>query len=95
MDRVARQTETRRRFLRMLIASPLFAASHFFGSSLTNLVAAKVIPEGKALAGVEMLQQSDDVVSSPDQALDVMDFEPAARKALPPCPLRLPGHRSG
>jgi (S)-2-hydroxy-acid oxidase len=31
-----------------------------------------------------MFQQSDDVISSPDQAFDVMDFEPAARKALPP-----------
>ena len=95
MDRVPGQTEARRRFLRMLVASPLFAGSHFFGSSLTNLVATNFIPKGKALAGLEMLQQSDDVISSPDQALDVMDFEPAARKALPPCPLRLPGHRSG
>ena len=34
--------------------------------------------------GLEILQQSDDVISSPDQAFDVMDFETAARKALPP-----------
>ena len=32
----------------------------------------------------DMLQQSDDAISSPDQAFDVMDFEAAARKALPP-----------
>jgi 4-hydroxymandelate oxidase len=70
--------------LRMLVASPLFAGSHFFRSSLANLLAANVIPEGKTLAGLEMLQQSDDVISSPDQAFDVMDFEAAARKALPP-----------
>jgi (S)-2-hydroxy-acid oxidase len=31
-----------------------------------------------------MSQQSDDVISSPDQAFDVMDFEAAAHKALPP-----------
>jgi hypothetical protein len=68
----------------MLVASPLFASSHFFRSSLTNLLAANVIPEGKALANLEMLQQSGDVISSPDQAFDVMDFEPAARKVLPP-----------
>jgi len=37
-------------------------------------VAADVIPEGKALAGLEILQQSDDIISSPDQAFDVMDF---------------------
>jgi 4-hydroxymandelate oxidase len=70
--------------LRLLAASPLFAGSHFFRSSLTNLLTADVIPEGKALASLEMLQQSDNVISSPDQAFDVMDFELAARKALPP-----------
>lgn len=84
MDSVPGQTEARRRFLRMLVASPLFAGSHLFASSLTELLATNLIPEGKALAGLEMFQQSDDVISSPDQAFDVMDFEPAARKALPP-----------
>jgi (S)-2-hydroxy-acid oxidase len=33
---------------------------------------------------LEVLQQTDEVISSPGQALDVMDFEAAARKALPP-----------
>jgi len=68
----------------MLAASPFFAGSHFFRSSLTNLLTASVIPEGDALSGLEKLQQSDDVISSPDQAFDVMDFEAAAHKALPP-----------
>jgi 4-hydroxymandelate oxidase len=68
----------------MLVASPFFASSHFFGSSFTNLLASGVTSEGKALACLAILQQSDNVISSPDQALDVMDFEPAARKALPP-----------
>jgi 4-hydroxymandelate oxidase len=84
MQSVPGQSEARRQFLRMLVTSPLFAGSHFFGNILTNLLATNVIPEGKALAGLETLQQSDDVISSPDEALDVMDFEPAARKALPP-----------
>jgi 4-hydroxymandelate oxidase len=84
MESVPGQTEARRRFLRMLAASPLFAGSHLFRSTLTNLLAANVIPEGKAFAGLEMLQRSGDVISSPDQAFDVMDFESAARKALPP-----------
>jgi 4-hydroxymandelate oxidase len=84
MQGVPGQTEARRRFLRMLAASPLFASSHFFRSTLTTLLAANVIPEVKAFAGLEMLQESDAVFSSPDQALDVMYFEPAARKALPP-----------
>jgi (S)-2-hydroxy-acid oxidase len=68
----------------MLVASPLFAGPHFFGNSLTNFMAPHLIAEGKALAGFEMLQQTDEAISSPDQAFDVMDFEPAARKALPP-----------
>ena len=84
MDSVPGQTEARRRFLRMLVASPLLAGSHFLRSSLINSLTANVIPEGKALASLEMLQQSDDVISSPDQAFDVMEFELAARKALPP-----------
>lgn len=84
MDSIPGQTEARRRFLRMLVASPLFASSHFFGNSLTNFLANNVTPEGKSLAGLEKLLQSDEVISSPDQAFDVMDFEPAARKALPP-----------
>lgn len=84
MAHVPGQTEARRRFLRMLVASPLFAAPHFFGRFLTNLLATDVISEGQALTGLEPLPQSGDVISSPDQAFDVMDFEPAARKALPP-----------
>jgi 4-hydroxymandelate oxidase len=84
MDIVSGRTEARRRFLRMLVASPFLAGSNLFPRSLTSLLAANVIPEGKALAGLEVLLQSEDVISSPDQALDVMDFEPVARKALPP-----------
>src|SRR3981081_4133890 len=83
MDSVSGQTEARRRFLRMLVASPIFAGSHFFGSSLANLLASDAIPDG-ALAGFDLSEQRSDVISSPDQAFDVMDFEPAARKALPP-----------
>ena len=84
MDSFSGQTEARRRFLRMLVASPFFASSHFFRNALANLLAADGIREGKAFAGLEMLQQSDDGISSLDQALDVMDFEPAARKSLTP-----------
>jgi 4-hydroxymandelate oxidase len=84
MKNFSGQTEARRRFLRMLAASPLFAGAHFFGSPLTNLLALNVMPDSKAFAVPEMLPQSDEVISSPDQAFDVMDFEAAARKALPP-----------
>ena len=84
MDGLGCQTEARRRFLRMLVASPLFAGSHFFGRSVTNWLANDATAASKAPAVLDMLQQSEDVISSPDQALDVMEFEAAARKALPP-----------
>ncbi|MFY9730940.1 MAG: alpha-hydroxy acid oxidase [Candidatus Acidiferrales bacterium] len=68
----------------MLAASPLLAASRVFGGSLTDLLAPDLVEKGKNFADLEILQQSQDVIASPDQAFDVMDFEPAARKALPP-----------
>jgi 4-hydroxymandelate oxidase len=83
MDIVPGQTEARRQFLRMLVASPLFAGSHFFGGSLANLLTTNLIPGGNTIPGGAMLQPGEDVISSPDQAFDVMDFEAAARKALP------------
>jgi 4-hydroxymandelate oxidase len=83
MDSVPGDANARRRFLRMLVASPLFAGSHYLGNSLAKLLATNAIPEGKALTSLEMLQESDEVISSPEQAFDVMDFEPAARNALP------------
>lgn len=85
MDSVAGQTEARRRFLRMLAASPLLAGSRLFGGSLSSLLGINAIKkEDTVFAVLETLQQSQDVISSPDQAFDVTDFEPAARKALPP-----------
>jgi len=48
------------------------------------LLASDATADGYALAVLDMLQQSGNVIASPDEALNVMDFEPAARKALPP-----------
>jgi hypothetical protein len=42
MQSVPGQSEARRQFLRMLVTSPLFAGSHFFGNILTNLLATNV-----------------------------------------------------
>jgi 4-hydroxymandelate oxidase len=83
MDSVSSQTEARRRFLRMLVASPLFAGSNLFGGSLAKLLAGSAITEERVLFGLQLSLQGDNIISSPDQAFDVMDFEPAARKALP------------
>jgi len=68
----------------MLISSPLFAGFHFLGSPLTNLLTNNVATGGKTGSVLDTIEQSDSVIASPDEALNVMDFEPAARKALPP-----------
>jgi|SRR6516225_2918403 hypothetical protein len=82
MNSVSDQTEARRRFLRMLVGTPFLASSHLFRSSLTKLLATKFIRYKEVPASLEIVQQSEDVITSPDQAFDVMDFEPAAHKAL-------------
>jgi len=68
----------------MLSASPLIAGSSVFAGSLASLLHAAPLEEKHFLGWFEKLQESDSVISTPDQALNVMDFEPAARKALPP-----------
>lgn len=84
MNRALNRDRTRRKFLRMLAASPLLASPHILGGSLANLLAAGELTERHFRSWFEDLLQSDEVISSPDQAFDVLDFEPAARKALPP-----------
>jgi len=80
----AEPNRTRRKFLGMLAASPFVASSQVLGGSLTKLRAASEVTEGKFLEWLDELQRSSEPISSPDQAFDVMDFEAAARKALPP-----------
>ena len=85
MDITPQRARTRRRFLKMLGASPLIAGSSMLASTLADLLRAEPLKEEHFWGWLESLQQqSDSVVSSPDQAFDVMDFEPAARKAIPP-----------
>jgi len=75
---------TRRKFLQMLSASPLLASPHFLSGSIASLLSANELSERSFRGWLESFQQSGEVISAPDQALDVMDFEPAARKVLPP-----------
>jgi 4-hydroxymandelate oxidase len=84
MNRPTDQIKTRRKFLQMLSASPVLASPGFLAGSFASLLAGGEVTERKFLGWLESFQQSDEVISSPDQAFDVMDFEPAARKALPP-----------
>src|SRR5262245_56130108 len=78
------KTDSRRRFLRLLAASPLMAVS---GLSLTPLD--KMAPSWNrkpigALDALDPLAQGEDLISTPEQALNVMEFEGIAHKKLPP-----------
>jgi (S)-2-hydroxy-acid oxidase len=84
MNRAIDQIKTRRKFLQMLSSSPLLASPGFLAGSFGNLLAASEVTEKKFLGWLDSFQQSDEVISSPDQALNVMDFEAVARKTLPP-----------
>jgi len=85
MSHTRDRAKTRRKFLKMLGASPLIAGSSVLAGSLANLLHAEPLEEKHFLGWLDNLQQqSASVIASPDQALDVMDFEPAARRAIPP-----------
>jgi (S)-2-hydroxy-acid oxidase len=84
MNRAIDPIKTRRKFLQMLSASPLLASPGFLGGAFANLLGAGDVTEKRFLGWLDSLQQSSEAISSPDQAFDVMDFEPLARKALPP-----------
>src|SRR5215469_12121029 len=68
MDTVPGQAEARRRFLRMLVASPLLGRSNLLRISLTSLLGTDVIVRAETLAGLETPQQGEEIISSPDQA---------------------------
>ncbi|OLB38663.1 MAG: alpha-hydroxy-acid oxidizing enzyme [Acidobacteria bacterium 13_2_20CM_57_17] len=84
MNRANDEIKTRRKFLKMVSASPLLAGPGFLAGSFSSLLAAGEATDKKFIGWLDSLEQSDGVITSPDQAFDVMDFEPAARKILPP-----------
>jgi hypothetical protein len=86
MSRAANHKRTRRKFLQMLSASPLLASPGLLAGSFTHLLAAGEVTEKKFLGWLDSFQQSDEVISSPDQALEVMDFEPQRAR---PCLQRI------
>lgn len=65
---------SRRRFVRYLAASPLLAAGG--RADVSRWLA--------SLQGTGALPQQGTVITSPDQAVNVLEFEAAARAALPP-----------
>ena len=77
----------RRQLLRFLAGSPLLA-----GATAPGLLAAlsAVLPAAASAQSYDVLRAQTrkvgDIIESPDDALNVMDFEPAARKALAAMP---------
>ena len=77
-------SKDRREFLRFVAGSPLFGLSCLHSFSIAELLPIGAT-ERKAIGReIEEMQQRESVITSPDQALDVFEFEPVARKVLPP-----------
>ncbi len=73
------QNPSRRRFLQFLAASPLLAEVST-PALAQNMSAPSRLPDPMAWAPRDL----DNLISDPAEALDVFDFEPVARKNLPP-----------
>jgi isopentenyl diphosphate isomerase/L-lactate dehydrogenase-like FMN-dependent dehydrogenase len=84
MENSSRQIKNRRKFLRLLAASPLLALPGPSHILLQKLLASGNAGTKDAFTLFESLEQGDTLISGPEQAFDVMDFEPVARKTLPP-----------
>lgn len=84
MRNPADDSKSRRDFIRFLAASPLFTLPGFQALSLVNPLPLSAKERAAVCRKIENAQQSESIITSPEQAINVMDFEPAARKAIPP-----------
>lgn len=75
---------SRRKFLRFAAASPLVAAAGIDLELLSGLLAGTPRERAKGLGLLQQATQEPDLIASPADALDVFDFEPVAKKKLPP-----------
>jgi 4-hydroxymandelate oxidase len=78
------RTIARRQFLRFLAGSPLLTATS--AGTIANLLAASsrqaLAQTYDALRGAEVAVGADGIITAPSQALDVFEFERAAKKVL-------------
>ena len=79
MTLIVDQATSRRRFLKFLAASPLFA-----GTGLSALAEEGMFPERQPDPFVWAPRDYAHLISSPSEALDVFDFEPVMHKNVPP-----------
>ncbi len=79
------QLAARRRLLGWMAGSPLLAAAVSTGSIATLIAAASRSAHAQsydALRGANVATGADGIITAPHEALDVFEFEPAAKKAL-------------
>ena len=84
MVRREERVQTRRRFLGFLAASPLLLSGGAIHGPFAKMLALHPLDEKGAHEALEGIAAGENLITSPDQAFDVMDFEPVARKVLPP-----------
>jgi isopentenyl diphosphate isomerase/L-lactate dehydrogenase-like FMN-dependent dehydrogenase len=72
--------ESRRRFLKFLSGSPLLAYPGLAGSAGDGPLAPNRLPDPILWAPMK----TEDLIASPKEAINVFDFEPVARKNIPP-----------
>jgi 4-hydroxymandelate oxidase len=77
---------SRRRFMAFAAGSPLLSVVGIDVVSLRRLLGGNSRERAKGLALLQQASQEPDLIASPADALDVFDFEPVARKKLPPAP---------
>jgi isopentenyl diphosphate isomerase/L-lactate dehydrogenase-like FMN-dependent dehydrogenase len=75
---------SRRRFLRFAAGSPLLAAAGIDLGALSTLFAGAPGDRAKGLALLQQATQEPELIASAADALDVFDFEPVAKKKIPP-----------
>src|SRR5712671_6448465 len=80
MPSFADQAASRRKFLQFLAASPLFAAGGLEAFAGEGIAPGTKLPDPLMWAPM----QTDNLIKTPKDAINVFDFEPVARKNVPP-----------
>jgi 4-hydroxymandelate oxidase len=84
MERREANVRARRRFVGFLAASPLLVGGALIHGPFARMLALNPSDEKGAHEALEGIAAGENLITSPDQAFDVMDFEVVARKVLPP-----------
>jgi 4-hydroxymandelate oxidase len=76
---------SRRKFVRFLAASPLFATAGIDRITLNRLLTGTARDQSEAFSLIdEVTAQDPTLIAAPGEALDIFDFEPVAKKKIPP-----------